>query len=102
MAMLDQGQGSNLHPHGYWSGSFPLSHNGNSHVYKFKTDSVGSPQTLKGKKAKSRLHLEPLRIGVFKSLEITSVKGADPIRVEASPHNRHFNKAQVISFSPDS
>ena len=25
-----QGQGSNLHPHGYWSDSFPLSHNRNS------------------------------------------------------------------------
>ena len=26
----EQGQGSNLHPHGYWSDSLPLSHNGNS------------------------------------------------------------------------
>ena len=26
----ERGQGSNPHPHGYWLGSLPLSHNGNS------------------------------------------------------------------------
>ena len=27
---IERGQGLNLHPHGYWTDSFPLYHNGNS------------------------------------------------------------------------
>ena len=34
MAMPERGQGSNLRPHGYKSGSLPLSHNGNSQFLK--------------------------------------------------------------------
>ena len=30
---LERGQGSNPHPHGYWSDSFLLNHNGNFQVF---------------------------------------------------------------------
>ena len=37
----EQGQGSNLHPHGYWSDLFPLCHNGNSLVVAFDQRDLG-------------------------------------------------------------
>ena len=36
----EQGQGWSSHPHGYWSYSFPLRHNGNSHICSFISSSL--------------------------------------------------------------
>ena len=82
----EQGQGSNLPPHGYWSDSFPLSHDGNSLIFlpslsPMEGSQCVSKTTQPACRHQTRLSLDSL-VGVLTWPPATSGKGGS----EGSTH----------------